>query len=282
MDDADLTLVILGAVIVLFVWNRLSVGVVAILTMLALWATGLLPVDAVLAGFGDPVVVFIATLFVVSEGIDSTGVTTWLGQLIVAKAGESRARLVLAVGLLCAVLTALITLNGSVAALLPLVVVLAMRIGQPPSQMLMPLAFAGSCGALFMLTGSPVNVIVSEAAAGQRRPSVRLLLVRGRRDPAAGRDVGHLRPARPSAATASTTGPPGRGPRASRRDPRAVLLAHRRVLPAPAARPLPARRAGHGRGRAVRIPRRGAGGGPGPGTPAGDGAPSWPSTTCSS
>ena len=84
-----LTLVILGAVIVLFVWNRLSVGVVAILTMLALWATGLLPVDAVLAGFGDPVVVFIATLFVVSEGIDSTGVTTWLGQLIVAKAGRA-------------------------------------------------------------------------------------------------------------------------------------------------------------------------------------------------
>ena len=73
MDDAALTLVILGAVIVLFVWNRLSVGVVAILTMLALWATGLLPVEAVLAGFGDPVVVFIATLFVVSEGIDSTG-----------------------------------------------------------------------------------------------------------------------------------------------------------------------------------------------------------------
>ena len=170
MDDAALTLVILGAVIVLFIWNRLSVGVVAILTMLALWATGLLPVEAVLAGFGDPVVVFIATLFVVSEGIDSTGVTTWLGQLIVAKAGESRGRLLLAIGLLCAVLTALITLNGSVAALLPLVVVLAMRIGQPPSQMLMPLAFAGSCGALFMLTGSPVNVIVSEAAQDSGAP----------------------------------------------------------------------------------------------------------------
>src|SRR3954454_21839955 len=164
MDDAGVTLVILGVVIALFVWNRLSVGVVAVLTMLALWATGVLPLEAVLAGFGDPVVIFIATLFIVSEGIDGAGVTTWLGQLIVAKAGESRARLVLAVGLLCAVLTALITLNGSVAALLPLVVVLAVRIGQPASQMLMPLACAGSCGALFTLTGSPVNVIVSEAA----------------------------------------------------------------------------------------------------------------------
>ena len=170
MDDAALTLVILAVVIVLFVWNRLPVGVVAILTMLALWTTGLLSVDQVLAGFGDPVVIFIATLFVVSEGIDGAGVTTWLGRLIVEKAGASRSRLILAVGLLCAVLTALITLNGSVAALLPLVVVLAVRIGQPPSQMLMPLAFAGSCGALFMLTGSPVNVIVAEAAQESGAP----------------------------------------------------------------------------------------------------------------
>lgn len=170
MDDAAISLLILGCVIVLFVWNRLPVGVVAILTALSLWATGLLPANEVLAGFGDPVVVFIATLFVVSEGIDATGVTTWVGQAIVARAGTGRARLLVAVCALCALLTALITLNGSVAALLPLVIVLATRIGEPPSQMLMPLAFAGSAGSLLTLTGSPVNVIVSEAAenAGAR------------------------------------------------------------------------------------------------------------------
>ena len=38
----------------------------------------------------------------------------------------------------------MITLNGAVAALLPLVVLLAQRIGQSPSQLLMPVAFAGS------------------------------------------------------------------------------------------------------------------------------------------
>ena len=165
MDDADLTLVILGAVIVLFVWNRLSVGVVAILTMLALWATGLLPVDAVLAGFGDPVVVLIATLFVVSEGIDSTGVTTWAGRWLIDRAGTERTRVLMAVCLLSALLTSLITLNGAVTALLPLVVLLGQRIGTPPSQLLMPVAFAGSAGGLLMLMSSPVNVIVSDAAA---------------------------------------------------------------------------------------------------------------------
>ncbi|WP_432875588.1 SLC13 family permease [Kribbella sp. CA-245084] len=165
MDDGTLSLIILGAAVVLFVWNRLPVDVVAVLVALSLWATGVLGFTDVLAGFGDPVVIFIATLFVVSEGVDSTGVTAWAGQTIVRYAGTTRTRLLIAVTASCAVLSALITLNGSVAALLPLVVMLAIRIGQPPSQMLMPLTFAGSAGSLLMLTGTPVNIIVSEAAS---------------------------------------------------------------------------------------------------------------------
>lgn len=165
MDDGTLSLIILGLAVVLFVWNRLPVDVVAVLVALALWATGVLGFTEILAGFGDPVVIFIATLFVVSEGVDSTGVTAWAGQTIVRYAGTTRTRLLIAVTALCAILSALITLNGAVAALLPLVVMLAIRIGQPPSQMLMPLTFAGSAGSLLMLTGTPVNIIVSEAAS---------------------------------------------------------------------------------------------------------------------
>ncbi|MEV6284013.1 SLC13 family permease [Kribbella sp. NPDC051770] len=164
MDDGTVSLIILGLTVVAFVANRLPVEVVAVLTALALWITGVLDFTAVLAGFGDPVVIFIATLFVVSEGVDSTGVTVWAGQQIVKHAGTTRGRLLVAVTALSAVLSALITLNGAVAALLPLVVMLAVRIGQPPSRMLMPLTFAGSAGSLLMLTGTPVNIIVSDAA----------------------------------------------------------------------------------------------------------------------
>ena len=66
--------------------------------------------------------------------------------------------------LLCAGLTALISVNGAVAALLPMVVVMAVRLGRAPSQLLMPLAFAAHAGSMLALTGTPVNVIVSEAA----------------------------------------------------------------------------------------------------------------------
>ena len=57
-----------------------------------------------MAGFGDPVVIFIATLFVVSEGIDSTGVTTWAGQALLGRAGTGHARVLVAVCLLSALL----------------------------------------------------------------------------------------------------------------------------------------------------------------------------------
>ena len=164
MSPATTSLVVLAATVVLFVWNRLPVGGVAVLTCLTLYATGLVDADTALSGFGDPVVVFIASLFVVSEAIDSAGVTTWAGQRLIDVVGDGAVRLMVAVLGLCAVLTAVITLNGSVAALLPMVLVLATRIRRSPSLMLMPMAFAGSAGSLLALTGSPVNVIVSNAA----------------------------------------------------------------------------------------------------------------------
>ena len=107
---------------------------------------------------------FIASLFVVSAGLDATGVTAWAGQLLIAQAGDSRARLLILTMLLVAFLTALISVNGSVASLLPVVVVMAVRLGRPPSQLLMPLVFGAHAGSLLALTGTPVNVLVSEAA----------------------------------------------------------------------------------------------------------------------
>ena len=164
MSDITTVYVILGAAVVLFVSNRIPVELVAIGVSLALFATGLLEADQAISGFGDPTVIFIASLFVVSEGLDGTGVTTWAGQRLMASVGTSRTRLVVLMMLLVAALTALISVNGAVAALIPVIVVIAIRLGQAPSQLLMPLAFAAHAGSMLALTGTPVNIIVSEAA----------------------------------------------------------------------------------------------------------------------
>lgn len=164
MNHIVVTFTILAVVVVVFVSGRVPVGAVAILASLSLYFTGVLDVAQVVAGFGDPTVLFIASLFVVSEGLDATGVTTWLGQKLIARAGGRRSRVLVLMMLLVAVLTALISVNGAVAALLPVVVVMAVRLEHPPSQLLMPLVFAAHAGSLLALTGTPVNVLVSEAA----------------------------------------------------------------------------------------------------------------------
>jgi di/tricarboxylate transporter len=165
MSDETLTFLVLGAVVALFVWNRFPIELVAVGSALALWATGVLTIDQAIAGFGNATVVFIASLFVVGEAIDATGVTAWAGQELIARAGDSRTRLIVLTMLLVAVLTALISVNGAVAALVPMVVVLAVRLGRPTSQLLLPLAFGAHAGSLLTLTGTPVNVIVSDEAA---------------------------------------------------------------------------------------------------------------------
>ena len=165
MSDIAITGAIIVAAVVLFVWNRIPVVLVAIGVAVALWATGVLPLQSAMAGFGDPAVLFIASLFVVSAALERTGVTTWAGQQLIAKAGkDSRARLLVLTSLLVALLTALISVNGAVAALLPVVVVMAVRLKRAPSQLLMPLVFSAHAGSLLALTGTPVNVLVANAA----------------------------------------------------------------------------------------------------------------------
>jgi di/tricarboxylate transporter len=164
MSDIAVVYLILAVAVVLFVSGKVPVGLVAIGVALALWATGVLTLEAALSGFGDPTVLFIASLFVVSEGLDATGVTAWAGQQLIDRGGTTRSRLVLLTMLLVAVLTAVISVNGAVAALLPVVVVIAVRTGRSPSQLLLPLVFGAHAGSMLTLTGTPVNVIVSQYA----------------------------------------------------------------------------------------------------------------------
>ncbi len=160
-----ITFVVLGLAIIVFIWDRLPPGVVALGVALTLYLTGVLTFEQSIAGFGDPVIVFIAGLFVVSEALNASGITAWVGQWLVSLAGDKLRQVLVGAMLLTAALTALISVNGSVAALIPVGVLLALRINERPSKLLMPLAFAAHGGSLLTLLGSPVNLLISEIAA---------------------------------------------------------------------------------------------------------------------
>lgn len=160
-----ITFAIIGVMVLLFVSNRVPVAVVALSAALVLYASGILELSEALAGFGDTTILFIASLFVVSASLDSSGVTTWAGQVLIRYAGESRTRMLVLSMLLVASLTALIGSGGAVAALLPVLVIVSVRLRRPPAQLMMPLAFASYSGSMLVLTGSLANVLLSDAAS---------------------------------------------------------------------------------------------------------------------
>lgn len=156
--------IILGA-LALFIWNRVPAVIVAIGAALALYFTGILTGPEMLAGFGDPIVVLIAGLFVVAAALEASGVTLWAAQGLISKAGASRNRLMILLMLLAALFCATISVNATVATLLPLVVVVAVRMGVPTSQLLLPMCFATHGGTMLTLIGAPLNIIASNFAA---------------------------------------------------------------------------------------------------------------------
>ena len=164
MSGIIITFVLIVVALALFIWGRVPPVIVAIGVSLALFFTGILPVEQALGGFGDLTVVLIASLFVVATGLEASGVTTWAGQLLIKQAGESRTRLMILLMLVAALFTATISVNGTVAALLPLCVVLAVQLRIPTSQLLLPMVFATHGATMLTLIGAPLNVIASKAA----------------------------------------------------------------------------------------------------------------------
>src|SRR5262249_17936710 len=85
---------VLAGAVVLFASGRVRPDVVAVLVVLALNITGVLTIQEALAGFGQSVVVLIAAVSVVGEGLIATGVAHRLGEAVMKAGGSNEARLV--------------------------------------------------------------------------------------------------------------------------------------------------------------------------------------------
>ncbi len=163
-----ITFLILGVTILLFIFSKIRSDLVALLSLLALFLADIIDTNQALEGFGDSAVILIAVLFVIGEGLSRTGITAWLSEWIISIAGNKKTRLLVVLMLGTAVLSAFISNTGTVATLLPATVAAAWQVGSLPSQYLIPLAVSANTGGMLTLTGTPLNIVVSDtlAAAG--------------------------------------------------------------------------------------------------------------------
>ncbi len=156
-------LFILVITIGLFIWGKFTPDIVALISMLSLFLTGILDATETLSGFSNPTVIMIAALFIIGEGIAQTGWTAMAGKKFVEWAGKSVPKLLVIITLGAGVLSGFVSNTGTVATLTPLSISSAWSIGTLPSKMLMPVAFGSNTGGLLTLTGTPPNIITSNA-----------------------------------------------------------------------------------------------------------------------
>ncbi|KEF42288.1 MAG: hypothetical protein ER33_07140 [Cyanobium sp. CACIAM 14] len=161
---------ILAVAIVLFAWGRPRADIVGLLVVLALMATQILTPQEALAGFGSPVVILIAAIFIVSEGLVATGVAQRLGDAVVQLGKGSEARLITAVMLLAGSVGSVLNSSAIAAMFIPIVLRICSKTGLNHKRMLMPLGVAVMISGMMTLIASSPNIIVENALRARQLP----------------------------------------------------------------------------------------------------------------
>ncbi len=160
--DTWLVLAILIAAVVLFVTEWVRVDVVALGVVVGLMLSGVLTTSEALSGFSNAAVLTIASLFVVGGAVLQTGLAGMTGRRILMVAGNDERRLTLVLMAAVALLSSFMSDTGTVAVLLPAIIILARSAGISPSKLLIPLSFGALLGGATTLIGTPPNIIVSD------------------------------------------------------------------------------------------------------------------------
>jgi len=159
LDQALAFAVILG-MMALFIWGRLRYDLVAVLSLLAAIAAGIVPADKAFSGFSDDIVIIVASALLVSAAVARSGVV----ERVVRKLGpyltNINRQLFALVGSVT-VLSGFVKNIGALAMLMPIAFQLARRTGTSPSSLLMPMSFGALLGGIVTLVGTSPNIIVS-------------------------------------------------------------------------------------------------------------------------
>ncbi len=155
-----IVLTLLAAAIAMFALNRPRMDVVAILALVALPLTGIITLEESLAGFSDPNIILIATLFVLGEALVRTGVAQHTGDLLVRHAGASEVRLIVLLMAAVAGIGAFMSSTGVVAIFIPIVLRIATNIGVAPGRLMMPLSAAALISGMMTLVPTPPTLVL--------------------------------------------------------------------------------------------------------------------------
>jgi di/tricarboxylate transporter len=159
--EIGLVLTLLAVAVALFSLERVPVDLVTLGLLAVLVLSRVLTVQQAFAGFGNEIVVILASIFVLSGALMRTGVMDAVGSSIHRVAGGSRVKVLFLIMLVTAAFSAFTNNTTTTAVMIPAAIGLCRRSRISPSQVLMPLAFASILGGALTLIGTSTNVAAS-------------------------------------------------------------------------------------------------------------------------
>ena len=127
-------LLVLGAMVYLFMTERLPVELTAFIGLLVLVFTGYVPVSEAFTGFSSPAVMTMFAIFFVSGALLQTGVADSIGGRLHVLGGGREVPLIVLIMLVAGVLSAFMNNVAAAAVLLPAIASLARRSGVRPAR----------------------------------------------------------------------------------------------------------------------------------------------------
>jgi len=159
-QDQTFAFAILAGMMALFVWGRLRYDLVAVLALLAAVFSGIVPHKAAFSGFGDDIVIIVASALVVSAAVARSGVMEAVLHRVSPYITSVQGQIVVLVTVVT-ILSAFVKNIGALAMMIPVAFQMARRSNASPSCFLMPMAFGSLLGGLMTLVGTSPNIIVS-------------------------------------------------------------------------------------------------------------------------
>ncbi len=178
VEIAIVFIVIAGA-LYLFASEKLPLDITAILILITLMVIPLIghsqwlldrgvdlqsafpTVSEGLSGLSSTATVTVLAMFILSAGIQRSGLIHVLGKKLFPLVGNSEVRMILIIALLVGLLSGFINNTAAVAVAIPLVLSMARRLKLQASRLLIPVSFFGMLGGTLTLIGTSTNILAS-------------------------------------------------------------------------------------------------------------------------
>ncbi|GAB3515414.1 SLC13 family permease [Pseudoxanthomonas daejeonensis] len=172
-NDMRLVLGLVGFTMAMFLFERIRADLVALVVLVILGITGLIPPEEIFSGFSGNAVMSIMATMILGAGLDRTGALNRLAGWLLRR-GHGKEQRLLTLTTLIAGLNSSFMQNPSVMALyLPVAARLSSRSGLAMSRLLLPLAAAIVMGAALTMVGNSPLILLNDllVSANNNLPS---------------------------------------------------------------------------------------------------------------